>query len=111
MSRVLWLDDLEPHDATARVGPKLGRLAELSAVGVEVPRGFAVTASACAEHEGAAGLTDVLAAALGRLDGTPAPCSRSRRWPGTSMRTICPARSSRRSPPRSRRHTASSSLR
>ena len=73
MSRVFWLDDLEPHDATARVGPKLGRLAELSAVGVEVPRGFAVTASACAEHEGAAGLTDVLAAALGRLDGTPAP--------------------------------------
>lgn len=73
MSRVLWVERLDPHDATTAVGPKLGRLAQLQAVGVDVPRGFAVTATACAEHESAVGLTEVIASSLRRLDGTATP--------------------------------------
>jgi pyruvate, water dikinase len=50
---VVWVDDVEPAAAIAAAGSKMGRLAELYRVGVQVPQGFAVTVDAyrrqCAE--------------------------------------------------------------
>jgi pyruvate,water dikinase len=60
VSVVRWLGDLDPYLATTSIGPKLGRLAELAAAGFDTPRGFAVTAAACAVHELDSGLADAL---------------------------------------------------
>lgn len=50
---IAWLDDLDPVSATALAGAKMGRLTELSRLGLKVPRGFTVTVDAyayqCAE--------------------------------------------------------------
>ncbi|MCC3313776.1 PEP/pyruvate-binding domain-containing protein [Nocardia africana] len=52
---IVWLDRLDASTATTVAGPKAGRLAELAAIGLRVPRGFAVTADCyrrfCAESE------------------------------------------------------------
>jgi pyruvate,water dikinase len=45
LSMLRWLDELTDKDA-AEVGPKVARLAALHAFGIDVPDGFAVTASA-----------------------------------------------------------------
>src|ERR1700759_4185498 len=40
---IVWVDGADPAAAVAAAGSKMGRLAELHAAGVEVPRGFAIT--------------------------------------------------------------------
>ncbi|MHA6784195.1 PEP/pyruvate-binding domain-containing protein [Pseudonocardia saturnea] len=47
---VVWVDEVEPAQAVALAGSKMGRLTELHRAGVEVPRGFAVTVEAYRRH-------------------------------------------------------------
>lgn len=53
---IAWPDDLAPESAASVTGDKMGRLAELSRVGLKVPRGFTVTAQAYAHQFAATGL-------------------------------------------------------
>lgn len=73
MSVIRWLGDLDPYLATTTIGPKLGRLAELAAAGFDTPRGFAVTAAACAVHELDSGLADALRDRLGAVSDSDDP--------------------------------------
>jgi pyruvate,water dikinase len=43
---ILWMDRTATGSATEAAGAKMGRLAELASIGVEVPRSFAVTVEA-----------------------------------------------------------------
>ena len=65
---IAWLDAIDPQRAIVACGAKMGRLAELSPVGVRVPQGFAVTADAYRRHCAKTGLDEVIDAALGELD-------------------------------------------
>ena len=65
---VAWMDRIEPGDAIAVAGPKMGRLAELTALGMCVPRSFAVTAHAYAVQCAASGLAEAADTALTGLD-------------------------------------------
>lgn len=65
---IVWVDQVAPATAVAVAGAKMGRLAELHRVGVEVPQGFAVTVAAYRRHCAESGLdarVDGLLHALG----------------------------------------------
>lgn len=47
---VVWLDGVDPKEATAAIGPKMGRLAELMRAGLAVPNGFGLSVEAYREH-------------------------------------------------------------
>ncbi|OJY53000.1 PEP/pyruvate-binding domain-containing protein [Pseudonocardia sp. 73-21] len=56
MESVVWVDEIDPAEAVARAGSKMGRLTELHLAGVEVPKGFAVTVDAYRRHCAESGL-------------------------------------------------------
>lgn len=47
---IAWRDELDPASATVIAGPKMGRLTELSHLGLQVPRGFTVTVDSYKRH-------------------------------------------------------------
>ncbi|WP_296370665.1 PEP/pyruvate-binding domain-containing protein [Pseudonocardia sp.] len=53
---VVWVDEVDPAEAVALAGSKMGRLTELHRAGVEVPKGFAVTVDAYRRHCAESGL-------------------------------------------------------
>ncbi|WP_225924457.1 PEP/pyruvate-binding domain-containing protein [Pseudonocardia abyssalis] len=53
---VVWVDAVDPEQAVALAGSKMGRLTELHLAGVEVPQGFAVTVEAYRRHCAESGL-------------------------------------------------------
>lgn len=61
---VAWLGEKPPDVAIAISGAKMGRLAELRAAGVAVPRGFVVTVEAYRRHCSSAGLDAIVETAL-----------------------------------------------
>ncbi len=70
MTAVVWVDEVEPAAAIAAAGSKMGRLAELHRVGVQVPQGFAVTVDAYRRHCAESGLD-------ARIDAVLAGCGPS----------------------------------
>ncbi len=72
---LVWLDDLDPATAIEVAGSKVGRLAELRRMGMNVPDGFAVTTDAYRRFCEVTGLDTVIderlvaAAAAGGRDG------------------------------------------
>lgn len=67
---IAWLDELDPAIATAVAGAKMGRLSELSRLGINVPRGFTVTADAYRRHCVASGLDTFVEHQLSTLAGS-----------------------------------------
>ena len=53
---IVWVDEVDPGEAVALAGSKMGRLTELHLAGVEVPKGFAVTVDAYRRHCADSGL-------------------------------------------------------
>jgi len=73
---IVWIDEVDPAVAVAAAGSKMGRLAELYRVGVQVPMGFAVTVAAYRRHCAEAGLDgriDEVVAELGTGVGGAEP--------------------------------------
>ncbi|HEY0812600.1 MAG TPA: PEP/pyruvate-binding domain-containing protein [Pseudonocardia sp.] len=68
---IVWVDGAEPGAAVAAAGSKMGRLAELHAAGVDVPRGFAITVDAYRCHCAESGLDRRIEAVIGRLGAEP----------------------------------------
>jgi pyruvate, water dikinase len=69
---IAWVDEIAPEQAVGICGAKMGRLAELLAAGVTLPKGFTVTVGAYRQHCAQSGLDRALDAALGGLrPGTP----------------------------------------
>ncbi|MDL5158496.1 PEP/pyruvate-binding domain-containing protein [Actinomycetospora termitidis] len=68
---ISWLDEVDPSEAVARGGAKMGRLAELLASGVLVPQGFAVTVEAYSRHCRESGLDGRIDTVLGALGPDP----------------------------------------
>jgi pyruvate,water dikinase len=68
---IVWVDGVDPSTAVAAAGSKMGRLAELHAAGVEVPRGFAITVDAYRRHCAESGLDQRIEAAIARLGTEP----------------------------------------
>ncbi len=68
---VVWVDEVDPADAVALAGSKMGRLTELHRAGVEVPQGFAVTVDAYLRHCAGSGLDTKIESVLGALGGAP----------------------------------------
>lgn len=66
---IVWLDRLDPSIATTVAGPKAGRLAELAAIGLEVPLGFAVTADCYRRFCAESGLDAFVSEQLATLSG------------------------------------------
>jgi len=64
---IAWMDRVPAADAIAVAGPKMGRLAELTALGMRVPRSFAVTVDAFRAHAAASGLGDLADAEIAAL--------------------------------------------
>lgn len=56
---IVWMDRVPADEAIAAAGPKMGRLAELTRIGMRVPRSFALTAAAYRAHCAATGLGDL----------------------------------------------------
>jgi len=69
---VVWVDEVDPAQAVACAGSKMGRLTELHLAGVEVPRGFAVTVDAYRRHCTESGLDARIDEVIDRL-GVDAP--------------------------------------
>jgi pyruvate, water dikinase len=70
---IAWMDRIPPRDAVGVAGPKMGRLAELTAVGMRVPRSFAVTVHAYGLQCDLSGLADFADRSLADLpDATDA---------------------------------------
>ena len=70
---IAWVDEIAPDQAVGTCGAKMGRLAELLAAGVTLPKGFTVTVDAYRQHCAASGLDRALDAVLGPLrPDTPA---------------------------------------
>jgi pyruvate,water dikinase len=68
---IVWVDEVDPATAVAVAGSKMGRLAELHRVGVQVPQGFAVTVEAYRRHcaeSGLDGRIEQVLAGLGSAD-------------------------------------------
>ncbi len=59
---IVWTDEADPATAVELAGAKMGRLAELSRVGVTVPSGFTVTVEAYRGHCASSGLEARIAA-------------------------------------------------
>jgi pyruvate,water dikinase len=70
-SEVVDLTDLPADAAVSIVGPKIGRLVELAALGMRVPQGFAVTEAAHRRYLAQTGVGTVIDAVLARLPKTP----------------------------------------
>jgi phosphoenolpyruvate synthase/pyruvate phosphate dikinase len=70
---IAWMDEINPEQAVAVCGPKMGRLAELLRAGVSLPQGFTVTVQAFWQHWDQAGLDEVADAALGGLGPDAGP--------------------------------------
>lgn len=68
---IAWLDEVDPAQAVACGGAKMGRLAELLASGVLVPQGFAVTVDAYLRHCAESGLDGRIDAVLAGLGPDP----------------------------------------
>lgn len=68
---IAWLDEVDPAEAVACGGAKMGRLAELLASGVLVPQGFAVTVDAYLRHCTESGLDSRIDAVLAGLGPDP----------------------------------------
>jgi pyruvate, water dikinase len=69
---ILWVDgDVDPAAAVAAAGSKMGRLAELHRIGVEVPPGFAITVDAYRRHCAESGLDPALDELIGGLGAEP----------------------------------------
>jgi pyruvate,water dikinase len=69
---IVWVDEVDPAQAVAAAGSKMGRLTELHRAGVEVPQGFAVTVDAYRRHCTESGLDakiDDVVAELGNGEG------------------------------------------
>jgi len=64
---IAWVDDIAPDQAIGACGAKMGRLAELSQAGVNLPRGFTVTVAAYQRHWERSGLAEAVHAVLGGL--------------------------------------------
>ncbi|SNR53223.1 pyruvate, water dikinase [Haloechinothrix alba] len=67
MKPVHWLDDMQPGEAVGLGGAKIGRLVEMMAAGVHVPRGFVVGVDAYRAHCQVTGLDERIDAALAPL--------------------------------------------
>ena len=84
---IAWMDRIPPADAIAAAGEKMGRLAELTALGMRVPRSFAVTVDAFAAHARTSGLGDLADAEIAGLadpaDTAPSTSARSGSVPRT----------------------------
>ena len=57
---ILWIDDVDPQQALVLTGAKMGRLAEMSRDGLNIPLAFAITTSGFSRHVQAMGLADVI---------------------------------------------------
>jgi pyruvate, water dikinase len=68
---IVWVDEVDPADAVALAGSKMGRLTELHLAGVEVPKGFAVTVDAYLRHCAESGLDAQIDAVITRLGSDP----------------------------------------
>ena len=68
---VVWIDEVDPQQAIAAGGSKMGRLAELMQSGVQVPQGFAVTVDAYSRHCRESGLDERIDAVIDRLGSSP----------------------------------------
>jgi len=68
---VVWLDAVEPSEATAVAGAKMGRLSELRAAGVTVPDGFSVSIDAYRRHVELSGLDVFIDEVLAGLGSDP----------------------------------------
>jgi pyruvate, water dikinase len=67
MKPVLWLDEMLPEDAISLGGSKIGRLVEIMAAGIRVPRGFVIGVDAYRAHCSVSGLDAVIDDALRAL--------------------------------------------
>lgn len=72
---VVWLDAVEPSEAVAVAGAKMGRLSELLAAGVTVPGGFSVSIDGYRQHTEASGLDGFVEDVLGELGTEPEPAA------------------------------------
>lgn len=68
---IVWVDGADPGAAVAAAGSKMGRLAELYAAGVDVPRGFAITVDAYRRHCAESGLDPRIEVVIADLGATP----------------------------------------
>ncbi|MCW2717115.1 MAG: pyruvate, water dikinase [Pseudonocardiales bacterium] len=68
---VVWVDEVDPAEAVALAGSKMGRLTELHRAGVEVPQGFAVTVDAYRRHCSESGLDPRIEDVISRLGTEP----------------------------------------
>ena len=68
--RIVWIDTVDPGDALARTGAKMGRLAEMARDGLCIPLAFAITIDGFREHLAATGLDAVIDGHLKGLDGS-----------------------------------------
>ncbi len=64
---IVWVDEVDPREAVALAGSKMGRLTELHLAGVEVPKGFAVTVDAYLRHCAESGLDAQIDEVITRL--------------------------------------------
>ena len=67
--RIVWIDTVDPDDALARTGAKMGRLAEMARDGLSIPLAFAVTINGFREHVAETGLDEAIDRCLKGLDG------------------------------------------
>ncbi len=71
--RIVWIDTVDPDDALARTGAKMGRLAQMARQGLSIPLGFAVTIDGFRDHVAETGLDEAIDRHLEGMDsGDPA---------------------------------------
>ena len=66
--RIVWIDTVDPDDALARTGAKMGRLAEMARDGLSIPLAFAVTIDGFREHIAETGLDETIDRHLDGMD-------------------------------------------
>jgi pyruvate,water dikinase len=66
---IAWLDEVDPATATAVAGAKMGRLTELSRLGLQVPQGFTLTVGAYAQQCAESGLDAFIDEQVSTLTG------------------------------------------
>jgi pyruvate, water dikinase len=66
--RIVWIDTVDPDDALARTGAKMGRLAEMARDGLSIPLAFAVTIDGFREHVAETGLDETIDRHLDGMD-------------------------------------------
>jgi len=65
---IVWIDAVDPDDALARTGAKMGRLAEMARDGLSIPLAFAVTIDGFREHVAETGLDETIDRHLDGMD-------------------------------------------